>query len=483
MPPLLALLIGCGFVFYAFRSERLREIGDTKYLFWPTLWYLVVSTHPVGYWLQLWGVSLPGDGGDPTEGSVVDRYFFSALTFIGLSILVRRRHFRWTVALRQNPWLVALLVYMALSIAWSDYPFISFKRYIKVIGSIAMAWLILTNSDPLAALATVLRRCLYIHLPMSIICIKYFRDIGVSYEWGGRTETWEGISTSKNVLGQVTVLAVLYFSWQVWHYWRKFGVRNIDVLYLLMALHLLKGAKSISMTSVSVCLFALTIFFRTAALRFRPAAARAFVYSIFGGTISIVAFVIAHSVFLFSADSFFGRIITFLGRDITMTDRTYIWTDIYAVAAKSPLLGIGFGSFWIGRMANIPWTATKSWVLAQAHSGYVDTYLQLGLVGMFLLFGTLFSVIPRLSNSLKGDFHFASLRITLLIVIAFINMTESVYLRGDHHLWFILMVVLWQIPRYSGATRVHSAAPKKPEPKNEPIDGVPAFAHLRGSAS
>ena len=58
---------------------------------------------------------------------------------------------------------------------------------------------------------------------------------------------------------------------------------------------------------------------------------------------------------MFSPDSFFGRIITVLGRDITLTDRTYIRSDAYGAAAGNPLLGVGFGGFWIGQIANIPW--------------------------------------------------------------------------------------------------------------------------------
>jgi O-antigen ligase len=166
----------------------------------------------------------------------------------------------------------------------------------------------------------------------------------------------------------------------------------------------------------------------------------------------LISLVLIHSVVLFSADSIFGHLITLLGRDITLTDRTYIWSDVYAAAAGNPLLGVGFGGFWIGRMANIPWNAHMTWVLGQAHSGYVDTYLQLGFVGAFLLAGVIFSTVPRLIDSMDEDFDFGCFRITLFLTILFVNMTESVYLRGDHHLWLILMIVLWSVPSRAEAT-------------------------------
>jgi exopolysaccharide production protein ExoQ len=447
MPPDLALLLASILVFLAFRADRQRYGAASKALIWPSLWYLVTASHPLGYWIQLWGIPLPGGNGDPTEGSIIDRFFYGVLTVIGLRIL-SRRGFSWRETLRANPWLTAFVAFMFASVLWSHYPYVSFKRFIKVIGSIVMACVVLTEPDPFAAFCTVLRRCLYIHLPMSIICIKYFRDIGVGFDWSGSSEDWQGIATSKNVLGQVAMLGVLYFTWEVWRHWREYKWKNIHLIYLLLAADVLNGSKSdSSKTSIAVCLFALFIFVRIQSLRSRPEYIRPFVLKVFAGTVALVAVVILHSIVLFSKDSIFGEFITLLGRDITMTGRTFIWHDVYAAAAANPFFGVGFGGFWIGRLANIPWNANMTWVLAQAHSGYADTYLQIGYIGSFLLGAVLFTSLPRLIDSLDDNFDFGCFRIVLFVTIIFVNMTESIYLRGDHHLWFLLMTILWMVPR------------------------------------
>lgn len=446
MPPKFALLMGAVFILGAFYFQPPRTAKVSKALFWPTLWYLVVATRPFGVWMYIWGVPLPGGSSDATEGSSVDRYFYLTLAIIGFWIL-SKRGFKWRVALRRNPWLAALLFYMAASILWSQYSFVSFKRFVKVLGSIAMALVVLTEDEPFEAMLTVLRRCLYVHLPLSIICTKYFRDIGVAYDWFGTSSMWQGISTSKNTLGQVAMLGVVYFFWEVRKQWRQYGWRNVNVLYLLMAAYLLKGAPtSISMTSVSVAALALLIFLRLQSLRSRPEAVRPFVRLAFTGVAGIVILVLLHSIFMFSEDSPFGYFITKFGRDITLTDRTYIWHDVYAATADNPLFGVGYGGFWIERMANIPWNATMTWVLGQAHNGYIDTYLQLGLVGAFLLARVLFTTLPRLMESMEDDFDFGCFRITLFITILFVNITESTYLRGDHHLWFIMLLTVWMVP-------------------------------------
>src|SRR5687767_11474910 len=118
MPPQLALVLSVIFVYFAFRTEGKRCHDIPQGLFWPTLWYMIVSSHPIGYWAGLWGIPLPTGGGDATEGSIVDRYFFLCLTIIAFRILVRRG-FSWGEALGANPWVTVFFAYMAVSIVWS----------------------------------------------------------------------------------------------------------------------------------------------------------------------------------------------------------------------------------------------------------------------------------------------------------------------------------------------------------------------------
>jgi exopolysaccharide production protein ExoQ len=442
----LALLIGLAFVYYAFRVTRKHGVKSARALLLPTLWYMAVSSHMFGFWLATWGIPVPGSDGNINDGSIIDALFFLVLTVFGF-VALSRRHFSWGAVLRHNPTVTALFVFMAVSILWSQYPYVSFKRYIKIVGSVTMAFVILSSDDPMQSIFTVLRRVLYIHLPMSIICIKYFREIGVEFDWSGKSFAWKGIATSKNDLGQVAMLGVIYFSWILFQRWHERGWKNIQTVYLLMALYLLKGSEyAISVTSISTCLFALFVLVRLRTLRGRPEVARRFVRMVFFGTVTLVTLILVHSIVLFSDSSIFGKIITTFGRDITLTDRTFIWHDMYEVASRNPLLGVGFGGFWIARFANIPWNENMTWVLGQGHNGYIDTYLQIGLIGSALLAIMLWSTVPRLLAQFEQDFDFTCFRISLFLTILFVNVTETSLLRGDHHLWFIMMLVIWLLP-------------------------------------
>jgi len=452
MPPQLALAVGFALIFAAFRWDRKRGIRVSTTLFWPTLWYMVVASRPIGVWFVIWGVPLPGARVGVEDGSLIDRVFYAGLALIGVLILSRRR-VSWSAFIYSNRWFLLFLGFMALSLLWSDYTWVSFKRYIKLIGSVVMALVILTEDKPLEAMVTVLRRCLYVHLPMSIIFTKYFRDLGVSFDWSGSAEAWQGIATSKNTLGQVAMLGVVYFAWEVYRKWGQLRWKNHHLLFLGFALFLLKGSdEAVSKTSIAVCIFAGFVFFRIQSLRNRPDAVPRFVNLMFAGTVSLILLVVTHSIVHFSADSAFGKIIELLGRDITLTDRTYIWTDVYGVAAASPIVGVGFGGFWIGRIANIPWNASMTWVLGQGHSGYVDTYLHLGLVGIGLFAVLIFTTQRQIMESFSQNFDFACFRITLFLTALFINITETTFLRGDHHFWLVFLLAI---------LAVHSGVPEK----------------------
>jgi exopolysaccharide production protein ExoQ len=445
MPPNLALFLGFAFAGFCIVRALRTEGGFPLSLLWPTLWYMVCSSRPFGSWMDMWNIQIPLISALGAEGSPMDQFFYLSLILMGWRVLATR-HFSWGELFRENRWAAALILVMGLSVAWSDYPFTSFKRYIKVIGSVVMVLVILTDQRPFTAMGTVLRTCLYVHLPLSIVCIKYFRHIGIEYSYMGTSHFWQGIATSKNTMGQVAMLGVLYFGWDLVRNWRSRGWRHLNSLYLLLAVYLLKGSNhGVSKTAILVTLLALSITFVLHLNRERPANLLRFTNLAFAGGITLVVFIVTHSIVAFDDDSFLGTLVKLFGRDITLTDRLYIWQDMYRAASGNPLMGVGYGGFWIGRMANIPWN-NHTWVLGQGHSGYVDTYLQLGLLGWGLLAGVLISTHRRLVAGFNHDFDFAAFRVTLFLVVLFVNITETTLLRGDHHLWFVFMACIWMLP-------------------------------------
>jgi exopolysaccharide production protein ExoQ len=74
-----------------------------------------------------------------------------------------------------------------------------------------------------------------------------------------------------------------------------------------------------------------------------------------------------------------------LDRDPTLTGRVFIWQQAAALQ-PNPILGAGFESFWLGERLQKMW-AIHWWHPNEAHNGYIETYLNLGIVGCVLLLG------------------------------------------------------------------------------------------------
>ena len=72
-----------------------------------------------------------------------------------------------------------------------------------------------------------------------------------------------------------------------------------------------------------------------------------------------------------------GAIISMLGRRPDLTTRVPMWEELLGMA-QHPITGFGFESFWLGARRDL---MIEHWrVSGQAHNGYLDIYLILGLI-------------------------------------------------------------------------------------------------------
>ena len=112
--------------------------------------------------------------------SPMDQLFLSSFLLLGLFVLSRRK-VRWAALLRANKWLFVLLGYMLVSVLWSEIAFVSFKRWIREFEAVVMALIVVSDPRPADAFETVLRRVIYIHIPLSMTLVKYLPAYGVQF--------------------------------------------------------------------------------------------------------------------------------------------------------------------------------------------------------------------------------------------------------------------------------------------------------------
>src|SRR5205823_3503127 len=121
-------------------------------------------------------------------------------------IVLAARTERVRAVLGANKLLVVFFCYCTVSILWSDFPFVAFKRLTKGIGNLTMVLVILSDPNPVAAIRRFFARSGFLLIPLSVLLIKYYPALGRVYNrW-----SWEaystGVSTDKNSLGGVCLI-------------------------------------------------------------------------------------------------------------------------------------------------------------------------------------------------------------------------------------------------------------------------------------
>jgi hypothetical protein len=124
---------------------NLDRKGKTSWaLFLPCFWLLLAGSRNIGDWLQM---GAPTDSGDAyLEGNPLDRNVLAALVAFGVGILFVRRRRVWNM-LKSNVPILLFFLYCGLSILWSDYPYVGFKRWIRASGDLVMVLVILSDCD------------------------------------------------------------------------------------------------------------------------------------------------------------------------------------------------------------------------------------------------------------------------------------------------------------------------------------------------
>jgi len=415
MPQQLAALVYVLGILGLFYLARERE-GRTSLALWiPTLWLLIVSSRPVSVWLQ------SGPAFDSREayvdGSPLDATVFGILLVAG-TIVLSQRVKRTVSILRTNMPVLLFFAYCLLSVGWSEYPVVAFKRWIKAIGDLLMVLIILTDSDILAAVKQVLTRISFILVPLSLLFIKYYPDLGRSYNQWTWAPVYSGVTLGKNLLGMTCLVCGIGSLWCFLAARQKPAGRQRTQhmiaygLIIAMAIYLILVADS--MTSFSCFALAGGVLFisglKSATVRMRRVHL----------SVAAVILVAAFALFLDTQ----GNLIKSLGRDPTLTGRTLVW-DAALNEVRHPMIGAGFEGFWLGGRLLRIWEAINQPGIQEAHNGYLEVYLNLGWIGVSLIVLLIVSGYRKVVAALHVDPLIGRLLLAFFVAGVVYNFTEA----------------------------------------------------------
>ncbi len=386
----------------------------------------------VSVWLQLSGPLSTVDA--YTEGNPVDRAVFSFLIAAGVFVLWRR-NIDWGQVLSRNKWVWLYFMYCGVSILWSDYSFISLKRFVKELGNLVMILVILTEEHPYEAVGTLLRRLAFLWLPLSVLLIRFYPELGRAYHANG-VPMYTGVGYQKNDLGLICLISGIYFFWN-FLFNRKEGLERrgsstlVDILLVAMVAWLLRMAHSA--TAIGCFLVAAGMLFISG---------RGFILRKPDRIIGLLMLLSVSFIILDEALSLREAAIGALGRDSTLTARVGIWEELKRMTTN-PIVGAGFMSFWAGDRLRILCEKFGG-LINQAHNGYLEQYLNLGYVGLVFIGVVLLSGVMKVRTHLKVDYPAAILRLCFITVALLYNYTEASFY-GLNDMWLLTLLGVIEI--------------------------------------
>jgi exopolysaccharide production protein ExoQ len=430
-----------------FAIDRDRKVRTSKALWIPVIWVSIAASRMVSQWLTATGWANVGVRITSTdqvlEGSPFDRYFLMAVVAIAVIVLIGRGPRVGTV-LRANGPIVLFFSYCAISTLWSDYPDVAFKRWIKALGDVAMILIILTDRDPQAAVKRFLSRVGFLLIPVSILLIKYYPNLGRAYYTHQGTFLNVGVATGKNELGIVCFLFGVASVWRLWRALKgaasKGRTRQLVAHSVLLVTVMWLFAMANSMTSLSCFMMASLIIVITS---LRAARAPWLVH----GLVAVLLAVSFSALFLHIGSS----LVETMGRDATLTGRTGVW-DVVLSMTGNPLFGTGFESFWLGKRLDKIWNIYW-WHPNEAHNGYLEVFLDLGWIGIGLLAVVMVTGYRNIISAFRRDPDAGGLRLAYFVTGIAYNFTESA-IRIMHPVWIFFLLAAIAVP--GGWTRTRA---------------------------
>ena len=435
-----------------FILDRDRKSRTSGALWIPVVWMLIAGSRPVSLWFQT-GNSLTSAEKVNIESNPVNVVVFSALLAVGVIVLAGRA--ARVSRLLQADWPIPLFfIYCAISAVWSDYPGASFRHWIRSLGDPAMVLIVLTESEPPAALKRIFTRTGFLLVPLSVLLIKYYPNLGRAYS-NDFELMYTGVTDHKNSLGGICFVFGLGFSWSLlehyrskeeFHRSRRLLAHGAILATTMWLLWMANSVTSSSCFAIGAILFAATSL------------------SVHGRRVvvmhTLVAALVSAYFFALFLDSG-GVLVTSLGRNPSLTGRTEIWSQVLKMAGN-PVVGTGFESFWLGDRLKEFWDNNTGSQINEAHNGYLEVYLNLGWIGVALLAALIVKGYHNIVSSFHRDIHLGGLRLGYFVAMMVYNFTEAGF-RMSSFTWIFLLLLTFPVrstpaPK-SGAERAFDEVP------------------------
>lgn len=329
---------------------------------------------------------------------------------------------------------LTIVAFAVISITWSAAPSHSFAIIRSLINTTILIAYISASYSPRGQMQLWARVFLTWGIASLGVELLFPGYTKLATGVGGQ-DYWQGIFSFKLGLGLAMALgiglAVYSLALTRIKKWMPIGCILLALIMIIL---------SKSKTSLSACAIVLSLFPLYLASMHKSFKLRAAAYLLVIG--------VALSIIVFATVNFETILVDWLGKDLTLTGRSSLWEAVLIQGVKRPWLGYGHGAFWFTENS-LDAIALNDWPTLprtgeylesfHSHSGYIELFLNLGLVGVGLFalnYAVVLSRVLFLFFTLKRPEFLWMIQI--IAVVTVINFSEvGSFLIGRNLLWML----------------------------------------------
>ncbi len=375
---------------------------------------------------------------DPVQGDLIIQGLWFGAYLVTFSLLLLRLKQTSTGAVFQDKLIWLLLILALLSVIWSASPYVTLRRTAALFGSSAFG-IYLASRYTRQEIISLVAWALGLSAVLSLVFVLLLPAYGLHHDLL-HNGAWRGIYVHKNALGRFMSLAAA--TWLLYSI-SKTGTSTRGYTAKLIILTIFTELLFLSRSKTSIIVFFLLMPLLMLFL-FRLGRRRQVLHVI------VIVLLIGSSAFLLICNPVLGLEHKMLNvpasiseLDYTLTGRTVLWQAVWDMIGQRPWLGYGYSAFWLGyeEPSGNLWRMLR-WEPPNAHNGYLDLWLQLGLAGLSIfiisLVINLFKTMVLLRRK-TGVFECFSLIFILFLIIN--NFAES-FIFVQNCLFWILYVTI-----------------------------------------
>jgi exopolysaccharide production protein ExoQ len=373
----------------------------------------------------------------------------NAIILSGLIVLCSIRWRRFFLVVANGPLVNLFLAFAFASALWSFDPDTTLRRSLTLLTTFCLGYWLVARFSLDRIIRLVASVCIVAGVASAVVAVAIPR-IGVMSDTGLAGD-WCGVFNHKNSLGAAMMLGCLCCGWSVAVH-RQGRAFNIFGLLICFGVSLMSGSR----TSVMMILFMPFIGYCLRSLRL-PGLLR--IWTIF-------LLVISAGVLAVLIDNYFVDVMVFLDKDPSLTGRAPLWNALLGIIAARPVIGYGFGAFWLEGNINVEYLwKVAGWIAPTAHNSYLDMLLQLGIVGLPLSMAILGSTLFRAARAVWSESvswaSFAGIYVITLFGAGFFETN----LLNPGELDSVMLVSLYASLRLADAHKRSSLAETRVSPK------------------